>query len=195
MKWAVPKPARTSQSQRHQLKAFKNPTTTPIERMREVIGEEFAQFVSLEFANVFNLDVDYSTKCLESAKAEDSIEYQRRHAFADSIALTEDTSNIKRAQVFLHLLADMWVIDQGLYHTNNSKKRGFCPICQIHFFRRMLTHSSMTPEETDVDSAPTHKHAFKANGLIHHIKLKQGHCLGHSLLAKFISSVHGISFY
>ena len=121
-KWAVPQPVRDPNHQRRQMTAFRGVTVTPIEKIRKVIGTNFANFVSMEFADVFNHKEEFTPICLQSAQVEDSLEYQRRHAFAEQIALTENNANVKRARAFLPLLADTWVVDQGFYHTTPAKK-------------------------------------------------------------------------
>ena len=148
----------------------------------------------MEFAEIFVHEVGFTTTCIEAAGKERSHEYQRRHAFVDSIAFTETTENFERARTFLTLIADVWVVDQVLYNTTTSKKKGFCPICQIHFFTRLLNHAGFGKNAKDVRSVPTHRNPFSYQKFIHHIKYKQHNCLGHNLLAKFINKVHEIEF-
>ena len=112
----------------------------------------------------------------------------------EQIARAENPANLERARTFLHLLADVWFVDQGFYQTIPSKKKGFCPVYQVQYFRRMLNHSGLNPEDNDLDSAPTQKRPFKALDLTYHINMKRGHYIGYDLFTKFLSGVHGMIF-
>ena len=154
-KWSVPQPVTHRHSQHQQVPAFQDNTVTPIEKIKNVIEENFVRFVILEFADVFNLKMEFLVICLQFAAKEDTIEYQRRHAFAEQISLTKDAANVRRVQVFLYLLADTWVIDQGFYHSVPNTRKRYFPVCQIHFFGRMLSHSGMHKEDKGVSSTKT----------------------------------------
>ena len=193
-KWTVPEPVVRRQPQPSQAAAFRGVFRTPIERVREVIGEDFAEFVTMECASVFVAEIGFSNRCLQAATEEETDEYKRRHEIAEQIANAERAENFKRAHNYLHLLADVWIVDQGFYHTTLRKRKGFCPVCQIHYFRKILTRSEIKPEDRDVDSAPTQKRPFKGAGLMFHINTKRGHCLGHDLFAKFLTQVRGFNF-
>ena len=103
-----------------------------------------------------------------------------------------DNDNIERAEVFLHTLADVWVVDQDLYHTNTRKRKAYCPICQKNFFGKMQTNTRTHKDADRIVTQYLSPQPMKIKPYKEHIRDKRW-CFAHNLLGRFLNEVHDLS--
>ena len=191
-KWSIPPPVQRAQSVQQQTPAFNENAILPMQQIENVIGEDFTQFISPDFAEVFTSSTTFSKTCINAARNIEHAEYNRRHAMAEAIAYNAGltTENIARAKTFLQLLADIWVVDQAFYHKNPRKQNAYCPLCQPGFFGTLQDHADMSTDSKGIASTPQARRPWNKNSYIQHVRQKQQHCFGHNILARFFREIH-----